>query len=422
MKLGHNRLIATLACATALPLATAASDWPRWRGPDLNGISRETGWTTLWPKEGPKQLWKANVGIGFSSVAVADGRLFTLGHANESDTVFCFHAETGAMLWKHSYPCPLDAKYYEGGPGSTPTVAADRVYTLSKRGHLFCFDAGRGTPIWQTNLMTALGAAKPEWGFAGSPLVEDDLLLLNVGSAGTAVDRKTGRVVWTSGREMAGYATPVPWSYSGQRCALIFASKALVAVNAARGTELWRLPWVTRWNISAADPNLAGDRVFISTFDQGGALWQLGPGKPAELWRCPEMGNHFNSCVLVGDHLYGFDGNTDKPHPELRCVSFQTGKVQWSQRGLGMGSLMAADAKLIILSDAGLLVVAEASPAAFKPLAQAQVLGGKCWTVPVLSNGRIYGRNAKGDLVCVDVRGSPVAKPEGRGSNDAQPE
>ena len=414
MKPGHKLLIATLSLAgsAALPLSGAAFDWPRWRGPDINGVSHEDSGSTGWPKEGPNQLWKANVGTGFSSVAVAQGRVFTLGNAQETDTLFCFNADTGAVVWKHSYACPLDPKYYEGGPGSTPTVEAGRVYTLSKRGHLFCFEAASGDVVWQRNLIEELGVAKPEWGFAGSPLVEGDLVLLNLGSAGTAVQRKTGRVVWTSGKEMAGYATPVPFRSGGQRCALVFAAKALVAVNASTGAELWRLPWVTRWNINAADPVLAGDGVFVSTFDQGGALLQLGDGKPAERWRCKEMGNHFNSCVLVGDYLYGVDGNTDKPGAELRCLSLKTGQVQWSHRGLGLGSLMAADGKLIVLSDAGLLIVAEASPAEFKPLAQAQVLGGKCWTVPVLSNGRIYCRNAKGDVVCVDVSGKQTPKAE----------
>src|SRR5262249_21937234 len=154
--------------------------------------------------------------------------------------------------WKHSYACPLDDKYYEGGPGSTPTVDGDRVYTLGKRGQLFCFAAASGQVLWQKNLMDELAVLKPEWGFAASPLVEANLLILNVGSAGTAVDKMTGKTIWTSGREAAGYATPVPWTSSGQRQGLVFAAKALVAVKLSDGAELWRLPWVTRWNISAA--------------------------------------------------------------------------------------------------------------------------------------------------------------------------
>src|SRR5687767_378538 len=122
-----------LCSLLVIHLTALAEDWPQWRGPDGNGISKETGWSTTWPKEGPKQLWKAAVGIGFSSVTVANGRLFTMGNSNETDTVFCFEESSGKELWKHSYPCPLDPKYYEGGPGSSPTCEKDRVYTLSKR-------------------------------------------------------------------------------------------------------------------------------------------------------------------------------------------------------------------------------------------------------------------------------------------------
>lgn len=388
-------------------MATSASalDWPRWRGPDGNGISKETGWTAAWPKEGPKQLWKASAGIGFSSVTVADGRVFTLGNASETDTVFCFDESAGKELWKHSYACQLDPKYYEGGPGSSPTIDGSRVYTLSKRGHLFCFEAATGKVIWQKNLLEELGVKKPEWGFAGSPVVEGNLLLLNLGEAGTAVDKITGKVVWTSGTEMAGYASAIPFQSGSERLAAIFSSKALVGVSVKTGKEHWRYPWVERWLINAADPILSADRLFISTFDKGCALLELrGGSNPNVVWENKNMGNHFNSCVLFEGHLYGVNGNTDKPDKDFRCLSFKDGSVKWTYTGLGLGSVMIADGKLIILSDRGELVVAPATPESFKPLARAQVLGGKCWTVPVLANGRIYCRNAQGTLVCLDVR------------------
>ncbi|MEO8428987.1 MAG: PQQ-binding-like beta-propeller repeat protein [Verrucomicrobiota bacterium] len=382
-----------------------AEDWFRWRGPNLDGISTEKSWSTAWAKEGPKQLWRASVGTGFSSVSVSKGRVFTLGNQNETDTVYCIDANTGASGWTNSYPCPLDPQYYEGGPHSTPAVDGDFVYTLSKRGHLFCFEAANGKIVWQTNLLEQLGVIKPRWGFAGSPLVEGNLLLLNVGNAGTAVDKKTGKLVWTSGKEPAGYSTPMPMTVGGQRCVLIFAAKALVAVRISDGHELWRHEWLTRWDINNADPIVAGDKVFVSSFDQGGALLQVGAGIPQVVWQNKQMKNHFNSCVLVGGHLYGIDGNSDQPAEiAFRCLDFQTGEVKWSHKGFGLGALMAADGKLIILGDKGELVVAEASPAGFKPLAHAQVLGGKCWTTPVLANGKIYCRNAKGDLVCLDVK------------------
>lgn len=388
-----------------IPREAMADDWPRWRGPGLNGISQETAWTTAWPKEGPKQLWKANVGVGFSSVAVADGRLFTLGNHDETtDVVYGFDAETGRELWRHSYASALEPIYYEGGPGSTPTVEGQHVFTLSKNGHLFCFEATTGTVVWKRNLMEELGVHKPRWGFAGSPLVEGELLLLNAGKAGTAVDKRTGKIIWSSGTNAAGYATPFPLTWSGQRAAAIFSGKELVAVRVKDGQQLWEYPWETKWDINAADPIQVGDALFLSTFDRGSALLGLSGSSPRPLWANKSMANHFNSCVYLDGYFYGVDGNTDQRDKDLRCVDGTTGEIMWKYEGLGLGSLMAADRKLIILSERGELVVAEASPKVFKPLARAQVIGGKCWTVPVLANGRIYCRNAQGILVCVDVR------------------
>jgi outer membrane protein assembly factor BamB len=173
------------------------------------------------------------------------------------------------------------------------------------------------------------------------------------------------------------------------------------------GKEYWRFPWVERWSINAADPILVkNDAFFISTFDKGSALLVLVDGSYAPKWQNQNMGNHFNSCVLVNDHLFGVNGNTDKPEKDFRCLSLADGSVKWSYKGLGLGSVMAADNKLIVMSERGELVILEANPDAFKEITRAQVLGGKCWTVPVLANGRIYCRNAQGTVICLDVRGS----------------
>lgn len=380
------------------------NDWPCWRGPDRDGISREHDWTSTWPTEGPKVLWKSSAGIGFASVAVAQGRLFTLGNIDGAEVVVCLDAETGHVVWRHSYPCSLDPEYHEGGPGATPTVDGDRVFTVGKRGHFFCFDAANGRIIWRMNLTENLGATKPRWGFAGSPLILSNLILLNAGAAGAALEKSTGKVVWSSGTNACGYATPVPYKFGNEQCVAIFAAKALVGVRVNDGKEQWRHPWITKWDINAADPILAGEQFFISSFDRGCALLQIKSGTPSVKWENKSMANHFNSCVLLKGFAYGINGNTDQPEKDLRCVELATGQLKWKHEGLGLGSVTSANGKLILLSEKGELIIAEASPETFKPIARAQVLGGKCWTVPVLANGRIYCRNAQGTLVCLDVR------------------
>jgi outer membrane protein assembly factor BamB len=387
-------------------------DWYRWRGPDLNGISRETGWLSTWPKEGPRQLWKAAVGRGYSSVSVSRGRVYTLGVVpgaeglkDGQETVWCLDANTGTVLWKHSYPYAFQPKYYDGGSSVTPTVDESRVFTLGQNGRLYCLDAARGEVVWSRNVREELGCKVGEWGFASSPLVQENLLILNAGSAGTALDKATGKVIWTSGKDAHGYASAVPYTLAGHRAVALFVARAVVGVDLKTGQELWRHPWKTDWDVNAADPIIAGDQVFISSgYKRGAALLKLGAGGPSVVWENQNMRNQFNGCVLWDGHLYGPDDDVDKAS-YLRCVNFQTGEVRWTFKDFPCSALMAADGKLIVQGAKGELVIVAAKPDACRILARTQALGGQCWTTPVLSQGRIHCRNARGDLVCLDVRG-----------------
>lgn len=395
-----TRLIVLLSVPFLFCLSSRAADWPQWRGPELNGISKETGWSVQWPAGGPKVLWKAKVGTGFSSFAVAKGRVYTMGNTADTDMVTCFKADTGDVIWKHSYPQPLEPKNYEGGPNATPTVDGDRVYACSKDAELFCLDAAKGTVIWSKKLAEELGTKKPTWAYASSVLVEGDLLLLNVGSAGTALNKQDGKVVWSNGKDVANYSTPVPFDANGKRAIALFTKDHIAGLLVADGKELWRFPWKTDYDINAADPIISGNEVFISSgYNHGAALLRITDGKLEKVWQNKNMRNHFNSCVLWQEHLYGVD------EKELRCIVWKTGEVKWGDPKFGKGSLMMADGKLIGLGERGGLLIAEATPKEYKPLARAQVIGGKCWTAPVLANGRVYCRNAAGDVVCLDVSG-----------------
>jgi outer membrane protein assembly factor BamB len=407
-KLQHAaRFVLVGHCLSISIAAGNSADWPRFRGPNLDGIALETNWFKPWPKNGPPILWRANIGAGFSSMTVSQGHVYTMGNSNDVDTVYCLEASTGKLVWKHAYPEPLQPKYYEGGPGATPTVDGERVYTLSKSGRVSCFNAVKGELVWEKNIAGELGLKVNEWGFAGSPLVEGDALILNVGSAGTALDKNTGKVVWNNGNNSTGYATAVPFTLEGRRLAAIFAAKHLVIVEAKSGRELWRYLWETGWDNNNSDPIIAGNRFFISSYDRGCALLEVREEKLALVYSNENLRTHMSTAVKIGDHLYGFHGREGKGRPNaFRCLDFNTGKILWETPGLGVGSMIAsADRKLIILSETGELVIAEATPKSFRPLARSQVLGGRCWTAPVLADGRIYCRNAKGDLIAVATAG-----------------
>ncbi len=379
--------------------ATQAADWPIWRGPKHDGISSEkiTGSEV-------KKLWSAQIGIGFASFTVADGRVYTTGHANDKDTVFCFDAASGKQVWKQDYAADLGDKYYEGGTSATPTIEDGKAYHLSRWGDVFCLDAATGKVVWQKNIQKETGADIPDWGYAGSPLISGKLLILNVGKAGTAVEKATGKTVWTSDKDNAGYGTAYPITVNGKAQVVLSSGRAYKGVDPSNGTVLWEHTWSTSYGVNAADPILSGTKLFISSgYNKGCALLDLASASPTEVWRSRVMRNQFNSSVLIDGHLYGSDGDEGKS-ASLKCIDFATGAEKWSEASTGFCSLMAADGKLIVMTAKGELIIAKANSAKFEPISRTTALSGRCWTAPVLANGHIYVRNAAGEMACLSVK------------------
>ncbi len=385
------------ACLTPVWAATAAATadtWPQYRGANRDGISSEK---LTFGSDAPAVVWKGKLGIGFTSMAIAGGLVYASGNEKDEDTLHCLDAKTGASQWTYTYAQKLDPNLYEGGPNATPTIAGKHVYILARDGFTACLEAKTGKVVWMKNLAQEVGAAKPGWGFSGSPTVLGRALFLNVGSHGTAVEAATGKLVWKSGGEAAGYASVIP-TPGKETQLLVFTKDALAGVDATSGKKLWSFPWTTEYGVNSADPIVRGSQVFLSTgYNFGGGLVDIS-AQPKEVWRNKSMRNHFNACVLLDGSLYGFDEST------LKCIDWATGAVKWEQGGLGKGSLAACSGKLVILSERGELVIADATPSSFKEISRTQALTGKCWSSPAISDGRIYCRNAKGDLVCLAVK------------------
>jgi len=394
---------ATLALLLLSSITALAADWPNFRGPTHDGVSSEKSWKAEWSSE-PPVAWKAKVGLGFSSIVVANGRAATAGHADGKDTLFCFDAATGKELWKHSYAAELGDKFYEGGTTGTPTFEGDRLYWLSRWGDFFCFDAASGKMVWQANLAKETEAPIPTWGYTGAPLVQGDLLVVNVGDAGAAVQKATGKLVWKSATKDCGYSTPFPLTQGGKALAVLANADSYVAVDVKTGAEVWRQRWLTQYNVNAANPVISGGLMFLSTgYGKGGSQFKLGPGAPTQGWKTKALRTQMNAAVLHEGHLYGVDGDTTEK-ATLKCLDFATGKEKWAEPGFGSGGVIVADGQLIALSAVGELLIAPATPEGFKPTTRTQVLGPKCWTAPVLANGFIYCRNQRGEIAVVDVR------------------
>jgi outer membrane protein assembly factor BamB len=318
--------------------------------------------------------------------------------------VYCLDAKSGETLWTHAYPARLSPNSYEGGPSATPTIADGNVYTLSKEGMAYCLDANDGAVLWQNDLVANYGVSAPTWGFAGSPYVDANLVIYNAGTHGLALHAADGTLAWETGTNTSGYSTPVPFDFGQQRLLVLMGEKTFAAVQAQTGQVLWESPWVTRHNANIPDPIVDSNLVFVSTgYQEGSALFDVATGQVTQLWFQKNMQTFLNSSVLWQGYLYGLNDSPNYNRDALTCVQRSTGRIVWSELGFGNGSVTLADGKLIILSQAGQLCIAEASPAGYREKGRGRILTGKCWSVPVLANGKIYARNATGTLVCVEL-------------------
>ena len=335
-----------------------AADWPNWRGPDHNGISQETGWFEKWGSSGPKRLWNASVGTGFATVSVADGRVFTMGHKSNRDTVYALEDATGDILWRHSYSEALNPRQYDGGPNTTPTVDGEYVYTLSKTGKAFCLEVSTGDEVWNKDLKKLYSVTTPNWGFASSPLIHGDKVVYNVGSRGIALNKKTGNLKWKTGSGKSGYATPVPYDHRGTEAFIMFGSSSAYGVNAATGKQLWSKSFKTSASVNAADPVLYDGKIFLTSNTRDGELIELSGTSTSSKWKNRNMRIHFNPGVVIGDYFYGADGRVERGNT-VRCINMKTGKTEWTKSGITCASITASDGKLIILSRNGDLYIAD---------------------------------------------------------------
>ncbi|MDP6630824.1 MAG: PQQ-binding-like beta-propeller repeat protein [Kiritimatiellia bacterium] len=380
--------------------APQGADWPHWRGLKGDGISTESGWRAEALSGGPKILWQAEVGKGYSAVSIQGGRAFTMGNIDDRDIVTCLDTATGKEVWRHSYACKA-ASY--PGPRATPAVDGNNVYTFSRAGDVFCLDAMSGKVTWTRNIAAELKAEAPRWGFAGSPVISGEQLLLNAGPRGMALDKTTGRTIWHSGPGIGGYSVLVPCRLAGRPTLLMFGEKALLALNPATGKARWSHEWVTSYNINAADPMPVGDQVWISSgYGTGCALLDCAGARPRQVWKNKAVSAHFSSAVLHKGYIYAIDGNT-KRKGKLVCLKPEDGTVAWS-RELGFGSLILAGDRLIVLNEKGALTIVAASPGGYRELASADsLLPGICWTAPTLSRGKLYLRDDKGRVLCLNL-------------------
>ena len=387
--------------------APGGDDWPQWRGPNRDGLSRETGLLSSWPAGGPAIVWKATgLGAGYSTVTVDGGRIFTLGAARDIEYLVALDARTGKELWRTRI-----GRRYENnrgdGPRGAPTVDGARVYALGGNGDLACVEAATGKVVWHVNLLSRFSAGNIGWGISESPLVLSDRVLVNAGGRGgslVALGKKDGSTLWASESDEAGYSSAVVADIRGVGQAVFFTGERVLGVRVDDGSVLWSYRRVSNRTANVATPIVRGNFVFVSSdYGTGCALLEIqgdATGMTArEVYFHQDMKNHHSSSVLVDDTLFGFSSSI------LTALDFTTGKILWRDRSVGKGSLVVADGRLYLFGENGVAGLAEATRAGYRESGRFELKtsGSPTWSHPVVANAKLYLRD-QDTLYCYDVK------------------
>ncbi len=387
-----------LACICA-----NAVDWPQWRGPNRDGISSETGLLASWPSNGPPVIWKTSgLGEGYSSLAIAGGKIYTQGQRGRQEFVMAFDVATGKKLWETA--TSRDYRNDRGdGPRGTPTLDGDRVYAMTGDGVVACLDSATGKTIWSKNVAKEFGGEIPGWGFSESPLIDGGRLIVMPGGRGASIvslSKADGSLQWRSGSDHAGYSSAIIANVGGVRQIIALSGQSALSVQEDNGELLWRYTKVSNNTANIATPIYHDGSAFVSSaYGTGCALLKLGPRTMSEVYFSGEMKNHYSTSVLVGDYLYGYNDSI------LTAMQFNTGKVAWRNRSVGKGSVIYADKKLYLLGEDGVAGLAEAAPEGYKEISRFSIAKGSlpAWSPPVIADGRLYLRD-QDNLVSYDIK------------------
>ena len=412
-----TRSLQSALCFVALLISSLtlhAADWPQYRGLNHDGATAEKILKS-WPAEGPKVIWKAPLGPSFGSFAVSGGKAFCFIQRSvdgeDKEVAIALDAATGKELWA----VPLGKATYDkqggDGPRSTPTVDGNRVYFFGAYQVLTCLDAATGKQIWQHDLVKEFSGVVITWNSAASPVLDGDLVIVNGGGEGRAFlafNKTDGKLVWQSEDDAPTHATPTPATIHGVHQLIFLTKKSLVAITPKDGKVLWRYAFPFRTS-TAASPIVWKDMVYCSAaYNVGAAVVQITKTNnefaATELWRKRnELMNHWTTPVCKDGYIYGIYGQGQNATAPLKCIEMATGNEKWSQPGFGGGgATILVDGNVLAQADRGPLVLVEGKPEEYHELARAEIYSGKCWTMPVVSNGRIFARNTK-EGFCLDA-------------------
>ena len=396
-----------------LTLGLQAADWPQYLGPNRDGVYPGEALTRAWSSDGPKVLWrKRNIGAGMGGIVLAKGRAILFHEVKRYDTIECLDAKTGKTLWENNYTSSFVAGYGSAaGPRATPTIVGDRVYTMGGQGIVVCTNFATGKTVWKVDTQKSYRASDGFFGMACSPLVEGNAVLLNIGGeAGAgiiALDKNSGKLLWKTLDDEASYSSPVMAKLRGKRRAVFFARTGLAVVDPTSGKIDFQNRWRARTqaSVNAAAPLIVGELIFVtSSYNTGALVVNAAADGYKTAWsNDTSLSSQYASVMHRGGFIYGTHGRADVPPvPALRCVELATGKVRWSVDDFGDCLMLRCGDRLLALMESGELVLGQATPAGWREICRAQVVGSGARSQPALADGRLYVRD-RNQLVCLDA-------------------
>ncbi len=411
-----------LLAVAALALLSSAPpepDWGQWRGPNHDGISPDTGLLKQWPSGGPPLAWRAaGVGIGYSSVSVHGGQVYTMGDLTDACYLLALEGASGKVAWKvrvGAHHLGKDGNEKYPGPRATPSTDGTLVIALAPGGELVCVEAASGKEKWRKNLRTDFGGRVGGWKYSESPLLDGDRVLCTPGGRNGAVlclKKETGETVWQSREftDSAEYASLVPVEIGGVKQYLVLTKPHIAGIAAQDGKLLWQgdRPEAARTPAVVPTPVHKDGIVFVSSgYGVGSNAFRVGAEggkfKAEQIYAGKEMENHHGGMILLGDHLYALHDRG-----QMVCLEFKTGKEVWKDRSVGKGAIAYADGHFVVRSERGkgTIALVEASPAGYKEKGRFDPPDRSTynsWSHPVVIGGRLYVRD-QDVLLCYDVR------------------
>jgi outer membrane protein assembly factor BamB len=387
------------------------ADWPGFRGADRTGEVSASGFRG-WDGSKPRERWRTNpVGPAWSSVCAVGAFLYTQEQRGESESVVCYRADTGKVVWARGEAGRHSDMAAGAGPRATPAFADGRVFAVTAEGVVTALRARTGEPLWRVNLEERFQAKKPVFGHSASPLVVGDRVFVNPAAADAprlvALNAATGETAWQAdAKGTDGYSSPHPATLAGVPQVLLFNGTGLFGHDPASGRELWRYDWATKQNEpTSVQPLVLPDgRVVVGGGNVGTGtrcvkVRRAGDGWAVdEVWKTTKFTPKFNDVVRVGDALFGLDGG------RLVCLDLSSGNVLWKEGQYGSGQLLLVGDKLLVVSESGQLACVSAKPDEFEELWKFDVAKGKTWNHPAVARGRLYFRNTT-EMVAFDLPG-----------------